>query len=219
MTDQAYGTKGERYFGYERQEMVRFVPASATRVLEVGCASGSFGRLLKSTRPVEVWGIEPFSDAARRATDILDNVVVADIEAAIGDLPRDYFECVVFNDVLEHLRDPWSVLREIQAAMSPGSVVVASIPNMRHYSVMKQLVLAKRWDYVDAGVLDRTHLRFFTCETMRDMFVSAKLELVTFEGISGGTFPWKLAVLNALLLNTLDDMRYQQFACVARVSR
>lgn len=216
MASDLYASKVVDYFSFERRDMIRFIPRSAVKILDVGCADGSFGRLLKAQRPVQIWGIEPFADAGNQALKVLDNVVIADVEEAIGTLPRGFFDCVVFNDVLEHLYDPWDVLRRIREVMSPASCVVASIPNIRFFEVMKKLIISKRWDYADSGILDRTHVRFFTCKTIRSLFASADLELVMLQGISGGPFPWKFALLNRLFLNALDDMRYKQFACVAR---
>lgn len=86
---------------------------------------------------------------------------------------------------------------------------------MRHFEVMKELLIHRQWRYQDDGVLDRTHLRFFTDCTIRDLFENAALEVITLQGINSGSFPWKFDLRNRLMLNALDDMRWQQFFCVS----
>ncbi|MHB8727191.1 MAG: class I SAM-dependent methyltransferase [Casimicrobiaceae bacterium] len=159
------------YFQAARSEMLRFVPVDVSRVLEVGCGAGTFGMVLKSKRPVEVVGIEAESDVAALARSRLDRVIVGDVELRDPDVPNGYFDALVFNDVLEHLRDPWAVLSRMRPFLRVGGYVIASIPNMRYFEVMKELVVRGEWRYVDEGVMDRTHLRFFTKKSMMDMFL------------------------------------------------
>src|SRR5262245_828670 len=122
-----------------------FVPRSATTILDVGCGTGAIGALLKS-RGAEVWGVE-VAATAEAATTRLDRVIRRPIEAAGELIPNGHFDCVLFHDVLEHLVDPWSVLRAARAWLTPNGCVVASIPNMRHLQELMGLVFAKNWDY------------------------------------------------------------------------
>jgi 2-polyprenyl-3-methyl-5-hydroxy-6-metoxy-1,4-benzoquinol methylase len=206
----------EHYYDNERQLMLDYVPTGASRVLEVGCGSGKFGGKLKAQRDCEVWGIEIFPRAAELAAQRLDKVLVVDVEAGKLDLPADYFDCVIYNDSLEHLRDPWQHLRNIQTHLSPGGHVIASIPNIRFYQVMNDLYFKGEWRYQNEGILDQTHLRFFTKKSIREMFEIEGYSLKRLEGINAEDFPWKFGLLNRLLLNRFDEMRYQQFACVAQ---
>lgn len=203
------------YHENRRSEMLAFVPQHARRILELGCSKGTFGAQIKARQPVEYIGIDSDADCVAAARTRLDRVLHLDLD---GSWPDDLglFECIVCNDILEHLRDPWSAVRRLHALLVPGGCVVASIPNMRHFEVMKALLLQRQWRYVDTGVLDRTHLRFFTVLTMRDLFAQAGFAVERLQGINGGAFPWKFGLLNFLLLNALDDMRWLQFACVAR---
>lgn len=157
------------YSDFGRLEVTPFVPRDARRVLDVGCLAGAFGAALKSERPATtVWGIELRPDAAELAAGRLDHVIVGRFP---DDVPSgERFDCVVFNDVLEHLEDPWSALRATHAFLAPGGCVVASIPNVRHYSVVASLVLRGDWRYADAGILDRSHLRFFTSDSATRLF-------------------------------------------------
>ena len=160
------------YHGHARPEIAALVPASARRIVDVGCGRGELGRALKAARPgVEVRGVEPMAEAAERARAVLDDVMVAGAEAPLPSAwPRP--DCVIFADVLEHLVDPWAVLRAYHALLLPEGTLVVSIPNVRHRSVMAPL-LHGRWDYVPAGVLDRTHLRFFSRQTAVELIEGA----------------------------------------------
>jgi SAM-dependent methyltransferase len=148
---------------------VQFVPEAANSVLDVGCWQGSFGAHLKRMRPgIAVAGVEANAAAAELARSRLDWVITGTFPEA-G--PQDErFDCITFNDVLEHMTDPWSALERARSLLSPAGAVVASIPNIRHLSVVWPLVVRGRWDYTDAGLLDRTHVRFFTRATMIDLF-------------------------------------------------
>jgi 2-polyprenyl-3-methyl-5-hydroxy-6-metoxy-1,4-benzoquinol methylase len=132
-------------------------------------------------------------------------------------LPVGYFDCIVFNDVLEHLMDPWKVLSDSKKLLAPGGCVVASIPNMRFYDVLKQLIVNKQWQYKEAGIMDFTHIRFFTVESIRDMFVKSGYRVVVLKGINYEKMPFFYYLLNLLTLNAFGDLRYVQYACVARL--
>jgi GT2 family glycosyltransferase/2-polyprenyl-3-methyl-5-hydroxy-6-metoxy-1,4-benzoquinol methylase len=157
------------YYEFARPEIQAMVPHDARLILDVGCASGHMAGGIKSNLMAEVWGIEPVEEVARHAERLLDRVIVAPVEQAIQELPDGYFDCIIFADVLEHLQDPDQVLIDIQAKLKPTGEIVASIPNVRHWSVVKDL-LEGRWEYADAGILDRTHLRFFTRQSVQNLF-------------------------------------------------
>ena len=163
-------TAENNYPDADREEIVSFVPVGATKILDVGCWRGAFGAELKRQRPsVEVVGLEPNETAAAIAAQRLDRVITGRFPDNVDDGP---FDCVVFNDVLEHFEDPWAALRSTAKLVSPGGRVVAVIPNIRHVRVTVPLVFAGRWEYMDTGILDRTHLRFFTRSSMIGLFES-----------------------------------------------
>jgi len=162
----------ETYYEHPRPEVAELVPETARRVVDVGCASGALGGLLKATRPgIEVRGIEPVAAQADTARRVLDDVVTAGAEVPYpAHWPSP--DCIIFADVLEHMVDPWSVLERYHGILQPRGYLVASLPNVTHWSVIRGLK-AHRWDYVDEGILDRTHLRFFTRDTAIEMFEGA----------------------------------------------
>ena len=199
-----------RHGGLPRDEMVPFIPRGTSTVLDVGCSRGLFGATLQQANPaLRLFGIEPDPATAEQAAGHYEQVTCGSFP---GDLPADgTFDCIVFNDVLEHVVDPWAMLGRAKDHLAPGGHVVASIPNVRHYIVVRNLLLRGRWDYAEWGVLDRTHLRFFTRASIEDLFDSADLEIETLAPIN----PINVRRA-ALLVGPFRDMRYTQFAVVAR---
>jgi len=168
-------------YDVDRSEMLPFVPTSARTVLDVGCAAGWFGAALRDRDPsLEVTGIEPDPVASAHAATVLDRVVagVFPDEADKAARPGGY-DVIVFNDVLEHMVDPRAALDAARPLLSSSGVVVASIPNVRHVSVTGPLVSRGEWEYKSVGVLDSTHLRFFTETSVRQLFADAGWKITT----------------------------------------
>ncbi|WP_199423599.1 class I SAM-dependent methyltransferase [Actinotalea solisilvae] len=170
------------------------------RVLDVGCATGYLGAALKE-RGSEVAGVELDPEAAARAAEVLDEVVVADLETVdlVERFGPESFDVVVFGDVLEHLREPLRLLSNATGLLRPGGSVVISIPNVGHADVRLSL-LQGRWRYSDRGLLDRTHVQFFTRSTLLAMLTQAGLvaidlrrttapPLATELGVDGSALP------------------------------
>lgn len=203
------------YYANPRKEMLDFIPKRTKTVLEVRCGEGSSGAQLKALG-MEVWGVEIDQISAAIARRNIDRVLTGDACRLLNCLPTGYFDCIVFNDVLEHLVDPFSLLVSIRSLLTANGVVVSSIPNVRHFSNRKRLLIDKQWQYEDWGILDRTHLRFFTQKSIRAMFSSLGYDIIRLEGISAFVPSWKFRALNILLLGNLSDTKYAQFACVAQ---
>jgi len=173
---------GGRYFQNERSDVMGLVPEGAVRILDVGCAAGVMGGALKRQNPKrEVVGLECDKKAAEEAGGVLDKVFRADAERFWPPYPEHYFDCIVYADVLEHMRDPLAALKRHKRLLAPHGVMVMSIPNVRHFSVVGGL-LEGRWQYRDEGLLDRAHLRFFTLTEIREMLEAAGLEAVSIQG-------------------------------------
>lgn len=169
------------YFASARFDVLPHVPA-VDAYLDLGCGEGRFGEALKARRAgTAVWGVEPNAAAAHEAEARLDQVIVGSFPDCRDAITRA-FDCVVANDVLEHIEDPWAACGELADLLEPGGTLVASIPNIRNFATLATLALQGRWDYVDAGVLDRTHLRFFTRATMVEMIEAAGLVVTSTHG-------------------------------------
>lgn len=151
----------------------------ARRVLDVGCATGYLGQALRQ-RGATVVGLEVDPEMAEEARLVLDEVVVADLNQAPPSRHFDSggFDAIVFADVLEHLLDPQAVLADAVSLLAEDGCVVVSLPNITHAS-MRLALLQGRWDYTDEGILDRTHLRFFTRASLAAMVEAAGLEIET----------------------------------------
>ncbi len=217
MADTTYAAKTDNYFENTRPEMQTYIPASAKRMLEVGCGNAAFAASVKRARPMHVTAIEGYAPAAEAAQPRVDRLLAMPLEEALPLLAGEQFDCIVMNDVLEHLIDPWAALKQLRPLLSPSGVVVASIPNIRYFEVFKQYFLEGQWKYQRDGVMDRTHLRFFTRKSMVDLFEDSGYTMQSIVGINGMSgFPFKFAVLNWLMRNALDDARFIQFACVAK---
>jgi 2-polyprenyl-3-methyl-5-hydroxy-6-metoxy-1,4-benzoquinol methylase len=196
--------------------MYPLVPASARRVLDVGCHRGAFGALLRASGR-EVVGIETDPATAAHAMVRLDEVIV-------GRYPDDVpagttFDCVVFNDVLEHMEDPWSALAATIGHLEAGGTVVASIPNVRNIEVVYPLLTRGSWRYHDQGLLDRTHLRFFTKSSMRDLFEDSGFVVVDQIPLrTHGADRSRIARAVHLLGRRSEEFLTVQYGLVARVA-
>jgi 2-polyprenyl-3-methyl-5-hydroxy-6-metoxy-1,4-benzoquinol methylase len=204
-------------YNFDRKEMLKFIPKDVHKILDIGCGDGYFGQLCKQYFNAEVCGVELNKFEAEKAVNKLDKVLIGNIELNNLCIPERYFDCIVFNDVLEHLQYPWIILSNMKKYLKVNGYVVASIPNIRYYSNLKNLLFHKSWEYVEwGGVMDKRHLRYFTVNSIDNMFTRCGYNILTLEGINGIDFSWKLKLLNKILNNHLNDIRYLQFACVAK---
>ncbi|MGH8539609.1 MAG: class I SAM-dependent methyltransferase [Stenotrophobium sp.] len=205
----------EDYYGGGRPEVLKFFTPGPRRILDVGCGSGNFGAGLKARLGAEVWGIEYQAAVAERAHSRLDKVYAGDVMQLVDMLPPAHFDLIVFNDVLEHLADPYQLLVKIKRCMTPDGRIFCSIPNFLYFNALRTLLIHKDFKYEDSGIFDRTHLRFFTRKSIVRMFDELDYDLELIEGINPKRH-WVFRLLNILLLNALSESRYLQYACVAR---
>jgi len=165
--------------GYEsaRPDVQSLVPASARAILDLGCSNGALGAALKARQGATVLGVELGEEYAREAATRLDRVIVADAEAfAAGAAPPEApFDCLIAADVLEHLVDPWAVLRRAVGLLEPGGAAVVSLPNVRYLLTFWRLIHDGRWPREPAGPFDATHLRWFTPLDARELLEQAGL--------------------------------------------
>jgi SAM-dependent methyltransferase len=164
------------YHANPRRDITDLVPVTARRILDVGCGQGNCGRLL-SQRGHRVAGIELVPEVARQASRSLDEVVCGDVETCRLPWPPASFDAILCADVLEHLLDPWRVLRRLSELLVPQGLLIASVPNIQNWRVIRGL-LQGRWDYRARGILDRGHLRFFTRRTLTGLLEQAGLAIV-----------------------------------------
>lgn len=171
-----YEDKNINYFRLVRKDITPLLPAHVERVLEIGCGTGATLAWLKNEGRADwVGGIELNPAAAALARPRLNLLLEGDVDRQIEQLPPQSIDLILCLDVLEHLVDPWQTLQRIESRLRPGGQLIVSLPNIRHYSVLLPLLLRGRWQYAPAGIMDRTHLRFFSRQTAVELLQQAGL--------------------------------------------
>ncbi|MEI7058348.1 methyltransferase domain-containing protein [Nocardioides sp. CCNWLW239] len=180
------------------------------RVLDVGCWTGEIGRVL-TERGCTVTGIEIDPEAAGLAEKVLERVVVADLDATpLTELVEPgSFDVVIFADVLEHLVDPRAALEQTRDLLAPGGRVVISIPNITHGSVRLAL-LQGRWQATDTGLLDRTHIKFYSREGLLALLTEAGYAVEDLRGTTADPLAVEVSVDPALLPDVAVEWVRQQ---------
>jgi len=215
----------QQYFSARRQQMVAFLPDNFARTLEVGCGDGNFSHHFLTTAQ-ESWGIEPNRAAAESARTKLGHLLVGTFEQCSADLPLDHFDLVVCNDVIEHMSSHDYFFESIKNNLKHNGSIVGSVPNVRHITLLIKLLLLKDWPYANDGILDRTHLRFFTEKSLRRTFVENGFTVeklhgirsIIKEGVTGLAYKKNLVIrLATLALVGLSfgfwrDIQYPQIA-------
>jgi 2-polyprenyl-3-methyl-5-hydroxy-6-metoxy-1,4-benzoquinol methylase len=209
----------DRYYDSPRREILPWLPERVVRLLDVGCGSGATTAAVRDARGVEWAGGIEFVDAvAERAEARLDRVwrgdaAQAPLEAEIAAGSLDLVLCL---DVLEHMPDPWTMVRRLSRLLRPGGRLILSVPNIRHWKFVWCLIARGDFTYRDAGLLDRTHLRFFVRRTAIELATCGGLELVAATSAQSWRFPeprWWLARLSG---EGLDEVMAKQWLVVAQ---
>ena len=169
-------TAVDSYFAHARSEIEPLLPSSATRILEIGCSSGATLAWLKQRWPdAEMIGVDGHAPLKSTIEQRADRAIIHDLEQPLPDLGA--FDLILALDVLEHLRSPEIVLRDLASRLKAKGVCIVSVPNVAEYAVSLPLLFKRQFRYVDAGTLDRTHLRWFTEETAIELMHSAGLSV------------------------------------------
>jgi SAM-dependent methyltransferase len=211
--------KDESYYDYLRWELLEFIHDGNNRILDIGCGEGFTGRAIKDVgKAEEVIGIEIVPEVAEKARDKLDEVICGNIETL--DLPYNkYFDYVIAGDVLEHLHDPWNVVKKIKHYIKAGGYIISSVPNVRYLQVLKTLVLKGTWKYEKAGILDFTHLRFFAKKDIIELFEKnrfAVIEIIPSFKIKARR--GKYNIINNLTFGFFEEFLAYQYIIKARNS-
>jgi 2-polyprenyl-3-methyl-5-hydroxy-6-metoxy-1,4-benzoquinol methylase len=204
-----HASKPESYFSQPRDDIAALITPGPHSVLEIGCGSGATGLLLKNAKKAKrLVGVEVEPELANAAGTIFDQVICGNIEEIVlpdGDASFDYVVC---GDVLEHLRDPWRVLLRLHQLLKPRGFLVASIPNVRNRVVLQDLIFKGEWRYREDGILDSTHLRFFTKKSMRRLFEETGYRVAHIEHFRFGP---KATILNAAAFGLLEEFLAQRY--------
>jgi 2-polyprenyl-3-methyl-5-hydroxy-6-metoxy-1,4-benzoquinol methylase len=166
-----YNEKPDNYYEGANPYLLKHIKEGWKEVLDIGCSRGGLGAAIKD-KGIRVSGIEAFEHAAQIAKMKLDDVVVGNIETMEIPYEKEQFDCIIFGDVLEHLFDPWAVLQKVKPYIKPGGSILTSIPNVAHISVLIPF-LNGDWTYEEVGLMDKTHIRFFTFKEIVRLFTDA----------------------------------------------
>jgi len=200
------------YYSQSRSEVAQFLPTRYEKVLEIGCGEGNFRSNLNEN--CEYWGVEPVRDVAARAEKRLSKVLNGTFDEVYDQLPDDYFDLIICNDVIEHIADTDDFLKNIKRKMKKDSYIVGSIPNVRELNNLIGVLFKKDWEYKEAGILDKTHLKFFTEKSLKKTFVSNGFTIENFFGINEisvrPTSPKQFAALFLIYLFG-KDTKFPQF--------
>ena len=172
--------KNDKYYQFVRSDLIGLLPKLYGKVLDVGCGGGKTMRYLIDSGVPDVTGIELSETALRMAKDNHLNVIKLDLEKDPFPFHESTFDFIIFADILEHLTDPWKILQQAREILKDDGVMLISIPNMKNYKIMKLLLIYDQWEYVNAGILDKTHLRFFTKKEAEKLVLTAGLEIIDF---------------------------------------
>jgi 2-polyprenyl-3-methyl-5-hydroxy-6-metoxy-1,4-benzoquinol methylase len=179
----------------------------------LGCAAGQVGRLLLANNQVEeLVGIEIFQSVADEAAKYYDKVIVGDIESLNLEY-AEYFDFIICGDILEHLSDPWAQVKKMKSWLRDEGIIISSIPNVRHWQVLLNLVFKGEWEYKPEGILDRTHLRFFTQRTALDLFLDSGFKIFHYQMWVKG---FKKSIFNQITFHLFEGFLAEQTIVVAK---
>lgn len=170
--------KAAKYFIEEREEIFPMLPKNCDKILDLGCGTGETSYAIKKNGLANwICGVEGSPNAAELARRRLDLVLEGDIEKLDFPFEENTFDVILLLDILEHLVDPWATLEKVTKLLKPNGVIITSIPNVRHFTVVLPLLLLGDWRYQEEGLLDSTHIRFFTKSSAIKLMTSTGLKL------------------------------------------
>jgi SAM-dependent methyltransferase len=189
---------------YSRHRIFIDLACQGKRILELGCADGYISRHLKE-RGCRITGVEIDAEAAERARPWCEKVVVADLNRADWiEQVGGGFDTILCGDVLEHLAQPEVALWHIHRLLAPGGRVIICLPNIAHIRVRLRLLFGK-FDYDSAGIMDVTHLRFYTYKTARELIERTGFRIISYHPLVGGGAPthWLRVLFHKLFAGSI----------------
>lgn len=209
------------YYEHSREELLDFIPIGVKSHLDVGCGSGGFLELVKKKfQPDVSIGIEPSVSAAEKGKSkglkIINSFFTNDCCKELGN-----FDLISFNDVLEHVLQPEELLHLARKSLNSRGYVLASMPNFLYFENLLEIYSTQDWLYKDAGILDRTHLRFYTKKSMVRLFESCGFDILKIEGINplhnlAPQHRRKFNLLKFISRSFISEAKFLQYAIVAQ---
>jgi 2-polyprenyl-3-methyl-5-hydroxy-6-metoxy-1,4-benzoquinol methylase len=205
-----YSRETPEYFTNVRYEIIDLIPDGENNILDVGCGKGTtLCTLKKLCKAKKTVGIElnDFSIESDIKNSI-DEIICGDIETFTPNLEKKNFDFIIFADILEHLINPHDVLNKYTDYLKDDGFIIASTPNIKFYRILFNLVFLDKFEYSDSGILDETHLRFFTRHEIKKMFEKSNLEIIYISHNFG--FPFTI-ITSKFLLNILRFIPLNSF--------
>lgn len=210
--------KPTRYFSAARRDFVEALRTNAeSKILEIGCADGGTGALaLESKKCSRYVGVDVAPKALERADEVLNETHLGNVEVMEFPWPLESFDALIMSEVLEHLIDPWQTLTRLSSLLKPKAQLLISSPNIASLLVLNEL-LRGRFDYTESGVMDRTHLRWFTPSTYRQLVESSGFEVESCRAlnISPSAKHWKGRLFNRVTHGRYEFLFWKQIAIYA----
>jgi O-antigen biosynthesis protein len=215
MENPAFINKDDQYYNLEKTRIAALIRPGPNTIMDLGCATGRLGRRLRENHKANyLVGVEIFPEAAKEASKVYDAMHSGDIEFLDLDY-KEFFDYVICGDILEHLRDPWKTIERIRRWLKKEGVLICSLPNVRYWSVLRDLIFFGDWHYEDAGILDKTHLRFFTKRTLLKALKDAQFDIIECRMIIHGP---KKNIMNRLTLGLGEEFLGSQILVVAQAN-
>ncbi|MBD3809812.1 MAG: class I SAM-dependent methyltransferase [Sulfuricurvum sp.] len=215
-----YENKEITYFSYIREDLINLIPKTfrACNVLEIGCGNGATLQKLKKIGIAnKTTGIELFP-SEDNFYDTVDHFFPENVEQmAFPSYMNNSFDIILLGDVLEHLVDPWSTLKKVSTLLKAEGRIIVSLPNIRYYTILKSIIFNGDFKYEEAGILDKTHLRFFCRKNIIELLENAdlKVDIIT-STFDRETIKSKKHLLNKITFGLFHDFFVYQFLAVAR---
>lgn len=212
--EKEYAAKPQEYYEYAREDILDLLPSQIQKIADIGGSSGATLSAIKAIRPsAQTICIDAHAPALAIAASRGHQAIACDLE---HELPAIVSECdvVLLLDILEHLVDPWRVLAELVRRLPSRATVVVSLPNVRFWPVSSDLMFRGAWRLQESGVLDRTHLRFFTRQSGAELLTQSGLVLQSTTGRVHGAR--RYALLNHATFGLFEDLFCSQYLYVGR---
>jgi 2-polyprenyl-3-methyl-5-hydroxy-6-metoxy-1,4-benzoquinol methylase len=214
-----YKQKERAYFTNVRHDIISLIPNKPDlKILEVGAGGGDTLMAIKERGLAsEVIGIElNLLEGSNQNNPLISEFVFGDIEKMKLPFKQEYFDLIICGDVLEHLVDPQAVIHKLETYLSPGGLMIASLPNIRHYTALLEIFFKGNFPYTDYGLFDKTHLRFFCKSDMIKMFSTVNLKVEKIYPIFDLLPSSRVKVVNKITFGLICEFISLQFVLVAR---
>jgi len=200
--------KNEDYHSHTRYDLLRYVINRPARILDVGCGIGLTSELFKNHFAAEYSvGIEIDKSAAEKAKNRLDKVIMMDLNEQDFSWDGEKFDLIILGDLIEHLNNPRKFLLDLKNLLEQNGIIVISVPNIRNWRIIWMLAFKGDWKYTDFGIMDKTHLRFFTWKSLKEMVNDCGYKIVK----TGNRKRIFDSIINILTLNIFKQFFINQF--------